>query len=247
MLFGSVARRCTGSMLQGMKRRFSTHWAAPGLVVLALVGAWIGHTVEFVRVFGDRAQGTPMFAGVHAYMLPFAAVLLVLAGLGGGVLWSMWWRLGRRLAATRAVLRASLRGGNDAELGAERTPGAGVRLGLLWVPLTLLQISIYIVQENVEATALRHALPGLGVVLGIHSGALIVHTLIALFISAVVVAAWWPVQRRESAIAAIARLVRALVQRRRAADEPRRRQAPVAATARLMRWSLWCRPPPIPI
>jgi hypothetical protein len=45
--------------------------------MLALVGLWLGHTLEYVRVWGWRGLSAELFGSPHAYMLPLAAVLAV--------------------------------------------------------------------------------------------------------------------------------------------------------------------------
>ncbi|HEY0409059.1 MAG TPA: hypothetical protein VGE42_02215 [Candidatus Dormibacteraeota bacterium] len=47
---------------------------------MALVGAWLGHTLEYLRVVVGAGPGRSAFAGVHAYMLPVGVLLALAAG-----------------------------------------------------------------------------------------------------------------------------------------------------------------------
>src|ERR1700746_2517456 len=92
-------------MARGPRRRLF----APSLVLLALVGTWTGHTLEYARVAGRAGLREELFGSVHLYMLPLGALLAVLAAAGGVGWWRAWQALGRRLDAARGTLAASLR------------------------------------------------------------------------------------------------------------------------------------------
>ena len=47
---------------------------------MALVGAWLGHTLEYLRVVVGAGPGRSALAGVHAYMLPVGVLLALAAG-----------------------------------------------------------------------------------------------------------------------------------------------------------------------
>ena len=55
----------------------------------------------------------------------------------------------------------------------------GAQLVALWLPLSLLQLGLYLLQENGEALAAGRPLPGIGAVAGVHSPVLAVHLLVA--------------------------------------------------------------------
>ena len=55
--------------------------AAPGGVLLALLGLWLGHTIEYARVWGFQGIQGELSGSMHGYMVPFAAILA--AGLYG--------------------------------------------------------------------------------------------------------------------------------------------------------------------
>src|SRR5579862_3125265 len=145
---------------------------APGVILLALPGVWLAHTVEHIRVGSAAGGSAAAFASVHVYMLPVGGLLAVLAAGAGVGLWRAWWVLGRRLEQTRVALSAALRGRRPASwtLGTPPVrPSEGAALLALWLPLSLLQVGLYLLQENVEALIANRAAPGLGAVTGIHA------------------------------------------------------------------------------
>src|ERR1700756_4769166 len=83
---------------------------APGVVLLALIGVWLTHTVEHLRVGAAAGVSAAAFSSVHVYMLPVGALLALAAALAGVGVWRAWWALGRRLERTRIALAAGFRG-----------------------------------------------------------------------------------------------------------------------------------------
>jgi hypothetical protein len=110
--------------------------AAGAAVVVALGGAWLGHTLEYLRVAGGSGLERAPLAGVHAYMLPVGVVLALAAALTGAHCWRLWFQLGRRLDGARAALLRARRG---ERVVAAVHPHAAVsppaRLVALWLPL----------------------------------------------------------------------------------------------------------------
>src|SRR5579872_876618 len=83
---------------------------APGVILLALLGVWLAHTVEHLRVGGAAGVSAAAFSSVHMYMVPVGALLALAAAVAGVGVWRAWWALGRRLEQTRLALSGALRG-----------------------------------------------------------------------------------------------------------------------------------------
>jgi hypothetical protein len=133
-------------------------------------------------------------------------------------------------------------------VGAARGGGAAVRLvAAWWLPLTLLQIGLYLFQENVEAALAGAAAPGLGAISGVHAAAPLVHGLVALLLCAAAALAWRLLHRRAAAVERVAALLRHLLDRL-GSMRPLTPGALVAVPLPLDRFGrLWCRPPPLPV
>lgn len=182
---------------------------ASGTVLLAFVGAWLGHTLEYARVAGARGTGVSPLRSVHADMLPLAAVLTLLAALCGIRAWRAWLALGRRLDAARGCLARALRGhgGQAAPAAGSPLPSGGARWLALSLVLAVLQTGIYLVQENLEGVAAGLGLRGLGPVTGVHWMAPLVHVAVAALLAAVAVAGSRRLRARTRRIEVCERLV----------------------------------------
>ena len=225
-----------------MTRR-SPRWS---IAFTALLGAWIGHFVEYVRVAGWHAGVSEMTSSVHSYFLPAGAALMALA-VGAAILAKRAWRsLGQRLRAAQIGLwrrPLTLPPGP-----ADRTDRQARPVGPfeLWVALTVLQTGTWIIQENLESVAAGHPTPLLGVLSGVHWLAPLIQAEIALILAA----AYWLAQgtfaRRRSCLVFIERLV---AQRwsARYGLLPVPGLAASVPSAPLDRWGAqrWQRPPPV--
>ena len=131
---------------------------ALGAVLLAVLGAWLGHGLEALRLGGIAGLSSAVTGPVHLYMLPVGAVLalsLTLLGIQG---WRLWRELGRRVHEARGLLRRAWRSGAGASPpGAAPPPPARAAaaggLGWLCPLLAVAQIGLYVLQENIEAVA----------------------------------------------------------------------------------------------
>jgi hypothetical protein len=185
---------------------------AMGAAVLALLGVWVSHAAEYART-GGRVLSAPGVPGaIHPYMLPVAVVLVLAAALGAARLWHAWVALSWRLARTRAGIRAAWRGHGAATAAAEAAelPPFGCRLATLWPALASVQISLYVLQENLEARWSGLPLPGLGPVTGVHRAAPLIHLGVALLLAIGAAAVLAGFRRRAHAVAASERLLRVL-------------------------------------
>jgi hypothetical protein len=236
-------------MLRPMRRETAPRrWAAGLVVLVALAGAWMGHTAEYLRVGGGARLPRALLGGVHVYMLPLGAVLGLACAIAGVGCWRLWLGLGRRLDGARDALRRAWRGEpGRAELRPSASPVSGPsRWAALWLLLGSLQISFYLVQENVESVLARGAPAGLGPLLGVHAAAALVHAAVALVLATALVPLGRGLGRREEAVVRCERLLRTLWQRL-AVRPPavRRRARPwTPSLAERLGVHLWRRPPP---
>src|SRR5689334_8786905 len=74
------------------------------LVLLALVGAWVGHNIVYLSVHGGSVV-SELTNPVHIYMAPLGAVLLFAAAASG----MAWARTLSRLTARLNRLRLAIR------------------------------------------------------------------------------------------------------------------------------------------
>jgi hypothetical protein len=211
-----------------------------GLVAITLAGTWIGHTLEYLRVWGSAGAAHSMAASVHAYMEPTGAGLLALGLLGVLSTARLARRLERRL---RCLCGASVgRHGSMRSVELETDfPSRSSSLPTLLVTVWAGQCGLYLLQENIEASAAGRPLPRLAALGGIHALAAVVHLVVA----ATLVAALWLARRR---VTQLADAVQRALERLRchvivAPAGPRR---PRRAWTPLDRWGIqrWTRPPP---
>ena len=194
-------------MARGPRRRLF----APTLVLLALVGTWTGHTLEYARVAGSAGIRDELFGSAHLYMLPLGALLVALAATGGLGWWRAWQALGRRLDAARAGLATVLRGHRAAAPPVTAGPSGAAGWGALALLLAGLQLCLYLAQENLEAVATGAPVPGLGAVLGVHAMAPLVHLAVASLLATLMASAGRLLRRRTERITRVVRLLRLLL------------------------------------
>jgi len=221
---------------------------ASGGVFLALGGAWLGHELEYMRVWGLAGLERGTTGSMHAYMLPVGLVLAIVAALIAHRAWSSWQRLATRLDRAALVLRSALRGGRPEPIPPlSATPSRASwesRILLLGLALAILQICLYLLQENIEAVVSTAPVPGIGAITGLHWAAPLVHLDVALTLLALVTLTARVVRRRVADVAVIEALIRAIAARLRPVSAARPK--PVAATSPHAWFGrhLWSRPPP---
>jgi len=221
--------------------------AASGGVLLAFIGMWIGHTLEYLRVLGSAGLLQSLVSPVHVYMLPVAGVLAALSALFGLRVWRAWHALNDRLDRAVAGLRRSWRGRPDAATPAHvRRSSPGATLIAVWLPLAAAQIALYIVQENVEAIARAQPAPGWGAITGVHWAAPLVHLYVALLLACGVRICKLLLRGREAVVERVECLWRAAA-RRTAREMPRVAPPPLQVHAASQRPGRhrWRRPPPL--
>jgi hypothetical protein len=215
----------------------STITVSPYTVVLAaVVGAWLSHGLEYIRVWGWDGFGSSTSRQVHTYMGPVGLALLLLAfvGVEAGL------RTFRRVERLLGGLADGTVNPDDASVATHRrfTLPVTSLLSLVWV----LQLALYVVQENAELRAMGVHQPTLNVISGVHQWAAGIHLLVA----AVLLGAIWllhrPLARLVEAVHAVVAWL--VAGRRRALPSPP--VPPVRAWTPAERFGpqLWSRPPP---
>lgn len=219
------------------------------LGLLPFVGTWIGHTLEYLRVFGSSGNFTAQaFGSIHAYMVPLAAVLMALVGVFATELVRTWTRLGRRLDAARVALRGLWRGHlppDSMPCRGSRQPSVSSLVAVAWPALTALQIGLHLIQENCEAITGGLPAPGWGPVRGAHALVPLIHAGVALALVVSTAAVLRVLHRRADVVAAVQALVAHMIRRlRRLRDAPMRVASQNGAPFELHGFDLYCRPPP---
>jgi hypothetical protein len=222
--------------------------AASGSVLLAFIGLWIAHTLEYLRVWGAAGIVTSMTNPVHAYMLPLAAVLVVLSALFGIHLWRAWQALNDRLEHAALGLRRIWRGraATPPDTLSSRS-SAVARLTAIWLPLAAAQLVLYLIQENGETIARAQPAPGLGAISGIHWAAPLVHLYVSLLLACITRICQVLFRRRTVVVARVEALLRIAIRRRRSAPAAIVAWAlrPTATPLGRFGRHLWRRPPPL--
>jgi hypothetical protein len=68
-----------------MPRCRTWRWLVPGVALLAVVGVWLSHTLEYVRVWGWSGLNQELTGSVHVYMVPVGlALVLLMVAAGAG-------------------------------------------------------------------------------------------------------------------------------------------------------------------
>jgi hypothetical protein len=215
------------------------------LVLLAFVGTWLGHTIEYLRVNGPVGMADTMIGAVHLYMLPLAGVLLLLS-LAGGI---GWLRAINALARRLHRLQWALRRGHRVD-GAPRLVDIEATSPMahqcsLWLVLGLAQIGLYLIQENLESVVAAVRAPGLGPLVGQHWGAAPIHLVVAGTLAALAAVLMGYQRHLERTVERHERLV-ARLWPKRPGPPPAGPAEPPALTPH-QRWGSqrWQRPPPV--
>jgi hypothetical protein len=234
-----------------MRRRL----AVTAVVVTALVGEWLGHGISYYRAAGLAGLQAGLSGGIHAYMLPLAAVLLGVGVLGAAGLAQAWLSLGRRFDRSARLLARLRRGDRAAVAPPVHHPGHAAERALrpsplaavlaLAMPLAVLQSALYLVQENLEQALRGLPAGGLGPLLDGNGAAAWIQAATALVLATILTAALLLLRSRRRCVERIERLARAFWQRTGRDSGQRARPRPhVIATQLLLGSSLWQRPPP---
>lgn len=229
-------------------------WLLPGIALLACTGVWLGHTIEYVRVWGAAGLEQEIAGSAHLYMLPLGlALTLLLAGVAAAVL-HFRRRLSRRSEGALGLLARAWRAGATPPRGRPTMSGQGQLsrgrlLVLLGGGLAVLQIALYLIQENLESGAAGLPLPGLSAVTGVHWAAALIQAGVGVALASIAVAVATVLRRHEVDVERVERAVRgvlvALAARRCRPLLPTVPPARIDGAPALLGASLWCRPPPV--
>jgi hypothetical protein len=224
-----------------------------GFVLLALVGEWIGHAATWYLT-GGVTPGRALSGSLHTYLEPVGGALAVLVLLASWLVWRGMRRLVQLTRSTRSGLGRAWR--REALEGSDESPSPSLAVAdplpadaapaRLWVALLVVQLVVYLVQENLEARAVGLAWPGLGVLTAHHGSALLIHAVVALALVAVTVELVERSNARGREAQHAVRLYHALVGRRRRSDLGSLRPTEVAARPPRSRFgsTVLSRPPP---
>jgi hypothetical protein len=218
----------------GQVRTRLTVTVSPYTVALAaVVGAWLAHGLEYIRVWGWDGFGSSTSRQVHTYMGPVGLALLLLAfvGVEGGL------RSFRRVERLLGGLTDGTCSANEASSATRRRFTVPL-LSLVWV----LQFALYVVQENAELRAIGVHQPTFSVISGAHQWAAAVH----LAVAGVLVLALWVLHRPLARLVEAVQHVVAWLLAGRRAVLPARRPLRVRSWTPAERFGcqLWSRPPP---
>ena len=228
-------------------------WLIAAVALLSATGVWLGHTLEYVRVWGTSGLERELVGSVHLYMVPAGLALILLLGAGWAAIRRVHARLGERAARAGALLAGPWRSAEPAAQagdarGRSERPALAIFL-MLGTALAVLQVALYLVQENTEATLAHLPAPGLAAISGVHWAAPLLQAVTAFSLAAVATCAWALVRRHAERVENAEQVVRrvlAVVAARRARSiavpaAPRR----LEPLTKLLGSSIWCRPPPL--
>lgn len=227
----------------GLKRSLGA-WVAISLVVVT--STWVGHTLEYLRIFGPTGVQRQLIGSIHAYMLPLAGLLELIAILLAGRFYRVWRGLGLRSERAEATLALAWRGAIPEASTSRLRRRRRVDLLPLWLLLAPVELALYVVQENVEATRVGLTAPGLAVLTGPHWPATFVHLAILLILCGVLAAAVGALVGRTRDVEEIERLTRLIAGRHGTqASAPVPAPVPLPSPIQLFGRQMWRRPPPL--
>jgi hypothetical protein len=215
---------------------------ASGIALTALVGEWLSHTLEYVRLWGLHGA----FDSVHVYMGPVGAVLVAAALAGVHSTVRLARCLERRLGELRRIQTGGPLSGLSRRLVGSPSPNSprstsvlGL-VGIVWAT----QCGLYLLQENLEAGFASHGAAGLSVLRGSHALAPLVHLAVAVAL----VGCLWLARRRVTRLGQAVRLAEAHLRFARRPATTGWLCTPARAWTPVDRWGtkLWSRPPPAP-
>ncbi len=215
----------------------------PAFVLLSLIGAWVGHTVQYAIGHGTPGLGSMLSGSVHLYLVPAGAVLAIIVFTA-----SVGWARALSAVHHRVLsVRAAITGRGAVDIGdlasaPQESPFQPLRF---WLMLAGSQVALYVFQENTEAGRVHLPSPGFAVLTGRHWTAVPVFLLVSAVMVAVVVLCRGKTAQAVAVLAdEVARLCRLL---RAAVLGPAMPPVPDAvASTPLQRWGRqrWERPPP---
>ena len=234
-----------------MRRRL----AVTAAVLAALGGEWLGHSLNYFRMAGVTGLRAGLSGGIHAYMVPLGCSLLAGAAAGAATWVRAWLGLSRRLDRSAAALARIRRGerppggappAGGASRQSPRAPSSAARVIALATALAIVQVALYVIQENLERAVDGLPSTGLSPLLDGYGAAAWIQAAIGLLLAASLVGALRLLRSKRATVERSERIVRALWGRAtRATSSPPPPQAHVTPAQLLFRDASWCRPPPV--
>ena len=217
-------------------------------VVLAVVGTWLGHAIEYARVAGLRGLLDGLAGPLHTYMVPAGAVIAVLTFCVASEFALAARRIRQRRGELKNHLTEAFRGRQKelaSGLPAASTPQLSGRA--IVAALTSLQLILYLLQENIEAAAGGVSAPGFGAVTGTHWAAPLVHFAVAALLSLIVVCVRRAFAARLRAIATLVSVLHVLLRLLRVTTARPRPSTATTATPTWLTAARVPRGPPEPV
>ena len=176
------------------------------IALLAILGVWLGHTLEYIRVWGGAGLDRELTGSVHLYMVPVGLGLALLVAGAGVAVARLHRILTRRAEQARPCSPAP---GPPPRVTCAQRPSprrrlvAGAASLVLGAAVALLQMALYVVQENVESVAERWPRSRPGRHHGVHWAAPLIHVAVGFTLAAVSVVLWSLLRRREAVVRAL--------------------------------------------
>lgn len=206
-----------------MRPTLPTRLRFTSLVVLALIGTWLGHGVEYGLVAGWHGVALGLWGPLHSYMLP-AALLLSSAAFALAVRAAAMARAARQ--RTDRLWRLLRRGVRHEPQPRPAPTGSEPHPVVLAVAVAVAQVGLYVLQENAEAALQGAPAPGFGAITGAHWTAPVVQLAFAAWLTLGWLVCHRRLRRREHEVECLETVLRAIARRR---DRPENRPLPAPA------------------
>jgi hypothetical protein len=229
-------------------------WLLVAIALLSAVGVWLGHTLEYIRVWGTGGLEQEISGSVHLYMVPAGLGLTVLLAAAAATLGRLRAGLGERAARASALLARPWHALVPPAARSEEKPrphrSALAVFATLGTTLATVQVGLYLFQENAETALAGVPVPGLSAVSGVHWAAPLIQVGVGLALAAVATAVWVLLRRDAEAVERVERAVRRVLavlaaRRGRSVTTPLTAPRRVYPLPELLGSSIWCRPPPL--
>lgn len=210
-----------------MRTTLSTRLRFTSLVVLALIGTWLGHGVEYGLVAGWHGVALGLWGPLHSYMLPAALVLSAATFAFAVHVAAVAHAARQRADRLWRLLRRGVRHEPQPRPTAARSEPHPL---ILVVTLAVAQVGLYVLQENAEAALQGAPAPGFGAITGVHWTAPIVQLAFAAWLTLGWLVCDRLLHRREHDVERLETVLLAIA-RRRGRPENRPLPAPAALSS----------------
>jgi hypothetical protein len=207
---------------------------------------------------GSAGLQAGLTGGIHGYMIPLGLTLLVGAAAGAAIWVRAWLALSSRRDRATIALARIRRGGPDESRrdGAPsdggvtwrgaRAPSCAARIIALATALAIVQVTLYVVQENLERAIDGLPAAGLSPLLDGYGAGAWIQAAIGLLLAVSLVGAMHLLRSKLATVDLSERLVFAMLARAvRDMSSPQPPRSPVTPAQLLFRTAFWCRPPPV--